>query len=526
MQTRRVALLAAMVLLGCTSSVWSLHEWEVWRSPWGFAVGPVVNRTDGSLWMVLGDAVCHYRADHTLLSKTQLWRPMSLSVNPQDGSCWVTDFGPNDYLGKASALVHLGEDGSEIARVSGLRRPILAAAAAPDGSVWLMDRGSDPDKLIRYLPSGEAAAQYGPLNVGGMAVNPADGTCWALDSREAYQHLLHLGLDGAVLWSGPFAVRPNVSDNSPNRLACDTGDGSVWVAGVATGDAVHVSVGGVELSRTHLADGVWNVSWDPRDRTCWVGTGSDTLVHLGTDGSLLGSVACDGALLNPLTGTFWTVMARLGAVAAPLQEFAGDGALVWETGESFGGAYVDAQEDACWAWSNGWELVRFDGTGHEVARCPAFSLPYLPYWYPEPPVHPADGSLYVVFAPQAALARVSGDGTEEWVALSYLADVPGSPSLEAAAVDPRDGSLWVSLSLLWDAGAGAHVPVVLHLSADGSEICRVVGDQGADPADALAVDAADGSVWVHRGTAAGPQLSRFAPDGSALDTAVSHRCGP
>jgi len=498
----------------------AMHEWEVWRSPFGFAAGPVVNPTDGSVWVILGDAVCHYRADHTLLSKTQLWLPMSLSVNAQDGSCWVTDLGPDNRLARVAALVHLSEDGSEIARASGLRAPMLAARAGPDGSVWLMDQGSTPDKLLRYLPSGGVAAQYGPLNVAGMAVNPVDGTCWALDSREAYQHLLHLDVDGTVLWSGPFATPVNVSDESPYRLACDTEDGSVWVAGVATGDAVHVSAAGVELSRTHLAEGVRTVSWDPRDRTCWVGTQSDTLEHLGTDGSVLSSVASGGRVLNPLTGTFWPARARSGIwPPTRVREFAEDGTVVWETGEEFLGTYVDTQEDACSAWSDGWDLVRFDATGHELARCPAFSPPHVPYLDPLA-ISQADGSLYVVFTPQAELARVARDGSQEWVPLAYPTD-PEYLELEAAAVDPRDGSFWVSLSSLWDAGAGAYVPVVFHFSADGSEICRLVGDEGAVPADVLAVDAADGSVWIHRGTAAGRELGRFTPDGAALWTQPS-----
>jgi len=514
MQTRRVALLAAMLLVACTSSAWAMHEWEVWRSPFGSGLGPVVNPTDGSVWFSQGDTVYHYRADHALLSKTELWLPMTLCVNAQDGSCWVADWGPNVESGNESALVHLGSDGREVGRVLGLRRPVLTTTAAPDGSVWLMDRGSTLFKLIRRSASGDVLAQYGPLNVAGMAVDPADGTCWALDCYSFNQRLLHLAVDGSILWSGPFALPPD-PNSSPYRLACDAADGSVWVADVAASEVAHVSVAGVELSRTYLAEGVWTVSWDPQDHTCWVRTASETLVHVGTDGSVLGSLPCRGALLDPTTGTFWSAAWWRGFPATALvQHFGPDGTVLWETGESFVGAYADSRSGASWTWSSAGDLLRVNGHGQELWRRPPFGDPY---GSPAVAVNVADGSLYLVFELQATLVRVAPEGSEQVVPLSYTPGTAGGLSDQGLAVNPADGSFWATLATEWDPEARRYRPLTFHLAADGSELGRIVGPPGAGPARVLAVDAADGSLWAYCGSGPGTsEIAHFTEDGAKL----------
>jgi len=471
----------------------AMHEWEVWRSPFGYVHGVALNPSDGSVWASIGDSVYHYRADHTLLSCTQLWLPASLCVDPRDGSCWVAEYGLNNMMTYEALLIHLAADGTEMRRVPGFSGPTPAAVAAPDGSVWLADFQAGGDRLIRVSASGVEQARLSGITIAGLATNSVDGTCWALAAQG--QQLLHAAMDGSVLWSGDFASPPDQVNHAPYNIAPNGSDGSVWVVDAVNDDVVHVSESGEERSRTHFAGRLETVCLDTRDGSCWVGGVPEGIAHVSVSGAVLGFVACQAALLHPATATFWSGAWTWGggmsvADAVPVRHWDAGGAELWRTGGSVSrGVYVDSPGGSTWTWSDTRDLVRLAQTGEELWRRPAFEAPYTSHGEG---VSPADGSLYVVFAKEAMLVRVSRDGAEEWVPLEYRPNPVGSVSAHGVAVDPSDGSFWAFFSSVLDPGSGTYGPALLHLAADGSEMCRVPGARGG----ALAIDASDGSVWA------------------------------
>ena len=130
-----------VVLLGLVAGpALALRDYEVWRCPWGIGSGMTINATDGSVWACMGDAVFHYDANHTLLSKTELAWPQSPCVDQNDGSCWVADYGATDGTGgPLVSLVHLASDGSVIQPFTGYVEPELPPCTGPDHSVWVND---------------------------------------------------------------------------------------------------------------------------------------------------------------------------------------------------------------------------------------------------------------------------------------------------------------------------------------------------------------------------------------------------
>jgi len=525
---RACCLILAAVLLAC---VWAgpapaMHEWEVWRSPFGKGNGLAVNPSDGTAWASLGDSVYHYAADQTLLSKTEVWAPQSVGVDARDGSCWVVEGGPQDGSFPCAAIIRVGADGAEKARASGFDRPTVAASAGPDGYLW----ASDGLNLWRLSPAAEVAVDR-VLWVMALAGNAGDGTCWALD-RQAGE-LVHVGTDGSVIWrGGAFSGNANPESVAQHLLAVNAADASVWVADRPNGDLVHVPEGGEELSRTHFPGGLFRVTLDPRDGTCWVSV-SGGITHVAADGSELETVAGPasgkgggiGVTVDPTNGGFWGAWGSMSSAAfgaGGVIRYASDGSEAWRTGESLVGVWFSQADHSCWTRSTSGELVRVSGRGEELWR----GAPYGdPYTSPARAVHPADGSMYFVFPQQAMLLRLALDGTEAWVPLTYAPTVTvPATSASALAVNPTDGSFWVYVGDTIDVH-GKTVAVYTHFGADGSQLGAVQGMK-ADMYCEPAVDPADGSVWVAGTASATHWAAHFASDGTLLWRQALPMVGP
>ena len=78
---------------------------------------------------------------------------------------------------------------------------------------------------------------------------------------------------------------------------------------------------------------------------------------------------------------------------------------------------MDAGTGVCWAWSDLGDCVGLIGAGQERSRYPSLAPSY-----DSAGLNPADGSLYFVSGPKAQLLRISRDGTQQQVALSFTPD--------------------------------------------------------------------------------------------------------
>ena len=501
---RRYQFLAGLALLLLTAAgpASALHEFEVWRSPFGQCGGFAVDPTDGSVWASLGDAVCRYAAGHALLSKSDLCWPHSISANPRDGSCWVVDWEWVDAAHLKKVVKRLGADGTPLVRVESFRYdPLPAALTGPDGSVWvsvLLDAA-----VYRLSTTGQIAAQASGFVAGSLATNPDDGTCWAMDITN--HQLAHLAMDGAVLWRGGSFQYPGGLQPPRYLLACDARDSSVWAVDRASNDLVHVSEAGAELSRTHFPDGLTNVSLNAADGTSWVGGVPQGLAHVGGDGSVLGYLVGppDAVGVDPHTGAFW------GFAGEDLRHFAADGAEVWHTGETLHGLDFDESGDSLWTWSSTGELLRLSTTAEELWRGVPYEDPFIPTGGGV--LNPADGSLYFLSGQQATLLRLGRDGTRQWTSLIYAPPLTTPAEARAMAVNPADGSFWADVGDGTDAHGGPY-PLYCHFSAEGQQLASIAGLQ----VHQAAVDPADGSVWLEGLASGTDRVAHFAAGATEL----------
>jgi len=500
MRARWFLVMAALALSALSvQPAAALREFEVWRSPFGQFSGLAVNPADGSVWASLGDAVYHYSAGHSLLSKTEGWVPCWLGVDPTDSSCWVVDY--VRFVPTAQAvLLHLAADGTVVQRVEGFVGPMVASLTAPDGSIWVAHRGSAAQEGVsRVSAAGQVLARASGWSASDIAVNPGDGTCWALDML--HEQLVHLNLDGSVLWRGGSFAYPGMG-RWQDRLAPDPVDGSVWVVDGPNDDLVHVSEAGAEVSRTHFAGGLRCVILNPPDRTCWVGGVPEGLAHVGLDGTVLGYVAGPVGQMgvDPNTGDFW------GAAAEDqIGHFAADGTLLWQTGEALGGVCLDEGGGSLWTWSTTTgELVRLTTKAVEVWRGVPYDSPFQPT---ASGLNTADGSLYFLSGQQATLLRLTREGARQWTTLVYAPPLTTIGDARALAVDPADGSFWADVGQGTDAH-GRLYPLYCHFSVEGSQLTSVAGALVRK----AVVNPLDGSVW----TAQGSRAAHFAEDGTEL----------
>ncbi len=431
------------LLARCCAPGWAagepLHHFEVWRSPFGYGAGAVINPTDGSVWACMGDSVYHYDTDNTLLSRTELWWPQTPCVDADDGSCWVVEAGQWTLDSCVCSMVHLGADGKVLQEVTGFDGPQISTRCGPDGSVWIAENPSSGWGQLR-LVSGEGMtvatltrvnAESGWFN--DPEVNPVDGSCWVdfyyTTGMQEYNLLVHVGVKGDVLgysavpWTGV----------EPRRLNAPNGaDGSVWRLDLENKDLVHDSAKGEELLRVPLPnDYTGGLTLDPRDGSCWV-SGFDKVTQVGADGSLITSLVCPWGLPDFATGMYWGAqwVNFVGGLADgqerqdPLRRYAADGSELWRTGEHLsregwapsspeiqepGDFFWDEAGHAVWSWDRNWtltgtqDLVRVADTGQVAWR----GQPLEEDWE-QAAFNSADGSLTFLDGTTARALQIAG----------------------------------------------------------------------------------------------------------------------
>ena len=236
-----------------------------------------VDPNDGSCWVASADPISLYKINsdcNEMLSYSTggsggTADPESVSVDPNNGTCW---FGAYRYLKRINA------DGSQLITVidsSVINRDFGRGSVSVDpatGYCWAMDRGngelfkvSNDASQIQNLTG---FPLYAPI-----VADPIDGSCLVYYSSE---HLLKrvssdLSLiDTIVEFSGGgFTVNPN--------------DGTIWL--IEGGKAKHIDRNGALINEIDGIQG-GGIAVSPIDNSIWV-AGFGTVKHLTPDGQLL-----------------------------------------------------------------------------------------------------------------------------------------------------------------------------------------------------------------------------------------------
>ncbi len=209
---------------------------------------------------------------------------------------------------------------------------------------------------------------------------------------------------------------------------------------------------------------------------------------MGSDGSVLSSLPCPNTVPDFTTGTFWGAgwsgnRARAGGIPTDysdaLRHYGSDGTERWAA-ESilqpirmfqrlpFSEYDLSWDETArtFWAWNDNLDLVRVTQAGEELYRHAPFT---------EPLGHGGLQSFRRIAYPRKRKDRCRAPdsarrhGTEHFPNYSPLPIV--APGTNGFAVNPNDGSYWVSLAdgRTSDSPKSA-VPGTFHLAADGTGI--------------------------------------------------------
>lgn len=267
-------------------------------------------------------------------------QPLSLSVNPTDGSCWVADT-------DAIRVKKLSASGQEIATLDGATNPTLFAPDAKsltnpssvsvdprDGSCWVATLNvvgkfsSDAKKLFIKTGFNE------PL----IAVNPKNGDCFIADSSNA--RVLKLAANGNQAW-----VKQIDGITQPKSISVNPADNTCWVLDAFTHKAVKLSSDGNVLVQTNA-----NITGTAMMSTCL-------------------SAAPDG-------GCWIGVM--IDTMNDQIVKFSADGKEALKAG-GFGmpsGLAADPKDGGCWvADTNGGRIVKLSAAGQEVANIGGLTYP-------------------------------------------------------------------------------------------------------------------------------------------------------
>jgi PKD repeat protein len=245
---------------------------ELWSATgFDWPVSVSVDPTDGSCWVADEHArdVVHLSAEGA-----ELWRgggfsgPEDVSVNPSDGSCWVAD---------GSQVVHLSADEVELWRGGGFGSASAVSVNPTDGSCWVA--APSHNQVVLLSAEGEELWWAGVDDARDLSVDPSDGSCWVADYDN--DQVVHLSAEGEELWRGG-------GFGGPRSVSVDPTDGSCWVADRGNDAVVHLSSSGMELWHGGGFKLPRSVSVDPTDGSCWVADyGNDEVVHLSAEGEEL-----------------------------------------------------------------------------------------------------------------------------------------------------------------------------------------------------------------------------------------------
>ena len=257
---------------------------ELWRRPFEPAFGLGLDPQDDSLWTIQKTAqdfatwLTNIDGDGQIINQIEADASANIfALDLNDGGVWINLVNENE-------IVKLNAEGTMIARAAVSSHPYAMVVNPYDSAIWLAE--GDSRKLIKFNQNGERLVT---LDTPGffsdspqqIAVDPRDGSIW----HGGVEDVFKLSADGAALkqirgFEGPVA------------LAVDPQDGSVWVAdfhSVNSGDIVKLDQNGGELFRLSLDAWPRTLAVHPEDGSLWVGI-RGALLKLSADGFILTTV--------------------------------------------------------------------------------------------------------------------------------------------------------------------------------------------------------------------------------------------
>ncbi|RKY03626.1 hypothetical protein DRP77_05735 [Candidatus Poribacteria bacterium] len=180
-----------------------------------------LNPVDGSVWVGMENGVAKFDASGKQIFKIGGIREAYVAVNPNDGTCWVTDAGRSGN--PPGKVLKLGPDGSQLLVIDkGFTEPKGVAVYPKDGSAWVVD--SQGNKVVKLDANGNTVVTLDNLNFPTcVAVNWKDGTAW-ISTQDG--RLLKVSPDGKVIKEIQCQT---IGIMFPLFVAVDSYTGSVWV---------------------------------------------------------------------------------------------------------------------------------------------------------------------------------------------------------------------------------------------------------------------------------------------------------
>ena len=227
-----------------------------------------INPVDGSCWVADHDAVSVKKlsAAGQLLAELNSTseppaltsHPRSLSVDPRDGSCWVAVF---DVIYKYSS------DAKELLKIEGFNEPWITVNPT-NGECWVAD--SNNTRVVRLSAEGKQLSQAPTAGKpSSPSVNPTDGSCWVLDTDN--HKALKFSSDGKALVEASVLPPGGIVMASTSIAASN--DGGCWAAiavDMMNDQVLKFSADGKQILKAEGFSMPSGLAFDPADGGCWV----------------------------------------------------------------------------------------------------------------------------------------------------------------------------------------------------------------------------------------------------------------
>ena len=250
-----------------------------------------INPADGSCWVANTDAITVVKLSAAgdqlaVIDMNTLGNnPSSVSVDPRDGACWVAT---------VDTIFKFSSDGKQLSKTGGFNEPVLTVNPT-NGECWVAD--SNNARVVRLSA---AAKQLGEFQIEGISqpksisINPADGACWIMD---AFSHkIVKLSSDGKILVESSAAPAGSIM----SICLTASSDGGCWAAvmvDMMNDQVVKLSADGKQVLSVGGFGMPSGLAFDPKDNGCWVAdTNNGQIVKLSADGQKIANI---GGLSNP-----------------------------------------------------------------------------------------------------------------------------------------------------------------------------------------------------------------------------------